>query len=159
MIVPDQQFPTDSMTVQSMDQRRTCGSKFLAWQCSQNFVLSLLLDTNSQLSLVKRQVKRHHVMQLASTDYVELCHSGTTVSRLTRRSLYGMQDRDIHLYHTLVILWTQKRVLSCCLSAEAAMTAAAVCRLCACDALRCVGCKRPGQLCQAASMQNVWCQQ
>ncbi len=66
-------------------------------------------------------------MQLASTDYVELCHSGTTVSRLTRRSLYGMQDRDIHLYHTLVILWTQKRVLSCCLSAEAAMTAAAVC--------------------------------
>jgi len=118
-------------------------------------VLSLLLDRNSQLSLVQR----HHVMQLASTDYVELCHSGTTVSRLTRRSLYGMQDRDIHLYHTLVILWTQKRVLSCCLSAEAAMTAAAVCRLCACDALRCVGCKRPGQLCQAASMQNVWCQQ
>ncbi len=127
-------------------------SEFWALQCSCNSVLSLLLDRNNQLSLVQR----HYVMQLASTDCVEPCHSGSAVSRLTRRSLSAIQDGGIHLYHTLVILWTHKRVLSCCLSAEEAMTAPAVCKLYACDALRSVYCKRPGQICQAADMQKEW---
>ena len=96
-------------------------------------------------------------MQLASTDCVELCHSGSAVSQLTRRRLSAMQDRGIHLYDKIDNLCTQ-RVLSCRLSAEAAMAAAAVCRLCACDSLRSAYCKRPGQICQAAHMQSEWCQ-